>query len=78
MSRKDGHVEKMGKSLNSAVDAYNKMGSSLTSRVLPAARKFEDLQIAPPEKSVPEIESIEKRATLPDRTGELEFDQTED
>ena len=36
-------------------------------RVLPAARKFEDLQIAPPEKSVPEIESIEKRATLPDR-----------
>ena len=73
-----GHVEKMGKSLNSAVDAYNKMGSSLTSRVLPAARKFEDLQIAPPEKSVPEIESIEKRAILPDRTGELEFDQTED
>lgn len=73
-----GHVEKMGKSLNSAVDAYNKMGSSLTSRVLPAARKFEDLQIAPPEKSVPEIENIEKRAILPDRTGELEFDSSED
>ena len=73
-----GHVEKMGKSLNSAVDAYNKMGSSLTSRVLPAARKFEDLQIAPSEKSVPEIESIEKRAILPDRTGELEFDLGED
>ncbi|RIJ23466.1 DNA recombination protein RmuC [Henriciella barbarensis] len=72
------HVEKMGKSLNSAVDTYNKMGSSLTSRVLPAARKFEDLQIAPPEKSVPEIESIEKRATLPDRTGELEFDNSEE
>ena len=72
-----GHVEKMGKSLNGAVDAYNKMGSSLTSRVLPAARKFEDLQIAPPEKSVPEIEKIEKRATLPDRTGELAFDDGE-
>ena len=68
-----GHVEKVGKSLNGAVDAYNKLGSSLTSRVLPAARKFEDLQIAPPEKSVPEIETIEKRAMLPDRTGELDF-----
>ena len=73
-----GHVEKLGKSLNTAVDAYNSMGSSLTSRVLPAARKFEDLQIAPPEKSVPEIESIEKRATLPDRTGELAFDSADD
>ena len=40
--------------------------------------KFEDLQIAPSEKSVPEIESIEKRAILPDRTGELEFDLGED
>lgn len=68
-----GHVEKVGKSLNGAVDAYNKLGSSLTSRVLPAARKFEDLQIAPPEKSIPEIETIEKRAVLPDRTGELDF-----
>ncbi|WP_300380024.1 DNA recombination protein RmuC [Henriciella sp.] len=72
-----GHVEKVGKSLNGAVDAYNKMGSSLTSRVLPAARKFEELQIAPPEKSVPEIETIEKRATLPDRTGELAFDDAD-
>ena len=73
-----GHVEKVGKSLNGAVDAYNKLGSSLTSRVLPAARKFEDLQIAPPEKSVPEIETIEKRAMLPDRTGELDFSSADD
>ena len=73
-----GHVEKVGKSLNGAVDAYNKLGSSLTSRVLPAARKFEELQIAPPEKSVPEIETIEKRAMLPDRTGELDFSSADE
>ncbi|WP_084418139.1 DNA recombination protein RmuC [Henriciella litoralis] len=69
-----GHVESVGKSLNSAVGHYNKMSSSLTSRVLPSARKFEDLQIAPPDKQITELEQIEARASLPDRTGELEFD----
>lgn len=75
-----GHVERMGKALNSAVDAYNKLGGSLSSRVLPTARKFEELQIAPPDRTMPELESIEKRAMLPDRSGELDFSvpETED
>ena len=69
-----GHVERMGKSLNSAVDSYNKMGGSLNSRVLPTARKFQELQIGDPDKNVPEIEAIETRPVLPERTGELNFD----
>lgn len=73
-----GHIEKLGKSLNGAVDHFNGFSGSLRQKVLPAARKFEDLRIAPPEKSVAEIEDIEKRATLPDRNGELIFDGPDD
>ena len=72
------HIERMGKSLNSAVESYNKMGSSLNSRVLSSARKFEELSIAPPDKALPQIEAVEERATLPDRTGELQFDVPEE
>jgi DNA recombination protein RmuC len=37
------HIEKIGKGLESAVTAYNKSVVSLESRVLPSARKFNDL-----------------------------------
>ncbi|MEO0981616.1 MAG: DNA recombination protein RmuC [Pseudomonadota bacterium] len=69
-----GHIEKLGKSLNVSVDSFNKMSRSLESRVLPGARKFQDLQIAAPDKPIPRIETVEARATLPDRTGELDLD----
>ena len=69
------HIEKVGKSLNSAVENYNKMSRSLETRVLPGARKFKDLSIAPPDKAIPEIETLDTRAALPDRTGELNFDE---
>ncbi|MEM1147701.1 MAG: DNA recombination protein RmuC, partial [Pseudomonadota bacterium] len=49
-----GHIEKLGKSLNGAVDHYNKMNASFDKRVLPSMRKFEDLSIAPPDKTMPE------------------------
>jgi len=69
------HIEKVGKSLNGAVESYNKMSRSLETRVLPAARKFEDLSIAPADKTIAESVSLDTRATLPDRTGELKFDE---
>ena len=72
------HVEKMGKSLNGAVEAYNKMGGSLNTRVLSTARKFQDLQIGAPDKNVPALEAIEGRAVLPDRSGELDFEADDD
>ena len=69
------HIEKVGKSLNTAVDSYNKMSRSLETRVLPSARKFKDLSIAPPDKEIVESVTLDARAALPDRTGELNFDE---
>lgn len=40
------HYERLGKALNSAGKAYNDFGSSLNSRVVPAARRFRDLGLS--------------------------------
>lgn len=71
-----GHIEKLGKTLNSTVENYNKMSRSLETRVLPSARKFQELSIAPPDKTIVEATLVETRAALPDRTGELDFEDS--
>ncbi len=68
------HFDKMGRALNQSVEAYNKFGGSLNSRVLSTARKFDDLKIAAPDKALEDIELLETRALLPERSGELTFD----
>lgn len=52
------HLAKLGRSLNSSVDAYNKATASFDSRVLPGARKFTELGISA-KKDVPGIEQVE-------------------
>ena len=68
-----GHIEKLGKSLNGAVDNYNKMNASLDKRVLPTMRKFEELSIAPPDKTIPETKKVEVRADDSQKTLELDL-----
>lgn len=68
-----GHVQKLGRSLNSAVGDYNKTVGSLETRILPGARKFEELGAAPETSSITttkgvEIMPRELRANLPDLT----------
>lgn len=53
------HMESVGGSLGGAINAYNKMVGSLESRVLPAARKFEELQFADPQKLIRDPERVE-------------------
>ena len=55
-----GHFSKMGRSLSSAVESYNKGIGSLESRVLVTARKFKDLGIAHGQIEIEEIEPVEK------------------
>lgn len=52
------HLGKMGKSLNSSVQHYNKAVASFDSRVLPGARKFSEMGISA-KKTIGEIEQIE-------------------
>lgn len=49
----DGHLDKAGRSLNNAVEHYNRAMGSLDSRVLVAARRFADLGITSDELPAP-------------------------
>ncbi len=68
-----GHIDRLGKSLNGAVDNFNKMNSSLDKRVMPTMRKFETLSIAPPDKTMPEPKRIEVSADVRDKQSELDL-----
>ncbi len=70
-----GHVEKLGRSLGQSASAYNAFVGSLERNVLSKARKFETLQIAQSgEKALSEPTLVEETLCVPDRSGELRFD----
>ena len=69
-----GHMQRLGKSLNGAVDNYNKVSSSFDKRVLPTMRKFEELSIASPDRTISEPQRIETTADTSGSLMELDFD----
>ncbi|MBC7979421.1 MAG: DNA recombination protein RmuC [Armatimonadetes bacterium] len=58
------HFAKLGNSLNSAVENYNKAIGSYETRVMITARKFEDLKAAPEGTTLPNLPLID-RTTRP-------------
>jgi DNA recombination protein RmuC len=56
----NSHFSRMGKSLASAVENYNKGIGSLESRVLVTARKFKEMDVMPSQIEIEEVECVEK------------------
>jgi len=56
------HFTSLGKSLNSAVNNYNKTLGSFETRVLPSARRFEELKAAPEAKRIETLQAIDSQA----------------
>jgi DNA recombination protein RmuC len=65
------HMNRLGRSLDSAVDSYNKAAGSMESRVLVTARKFKDLQAAPDKemKPVEQVEHVTRSLQAPELQG---------
>jgi DNA recombination protein RmuC len=63
------HVERLGGALNRAVEAYNQTVGSLETRLLPAARRLNDLG-AGGGKEIPALEAVDRVARAP-RMGDL-------
>ena len=59
-----GHMGAVGKSLTAATNNYNKAITSLESRVLVTARKFEDLHAAPEGKNLEANEALDTAAKI--------------
>jgi DNA recombination protein RmuC len=66
-----GHLDKLGRSLNSSVDAYNKSVGSLERQVMPSGRKFVEMGIRA-KKEIGELEPIEKQVReVQDQSGNI-------
>ena len=64
------HLHKTGRSLNTAVNAYNALVGSLDTKVLPQMRKLEELGILVPGTDLPDAQPIQASVppTVPDLT----------
>src|SRR5690606_15653048 len=54
-----GHMQKLGRSLGTAMNSYNDAVGSLERNVLSKARKLEELQAAPPGRSLESLDPVD-------------------
>jgi len=60
-----GHIAKHGRDLNSALTSYNALVGSFDRRVVPTARRFEDLRAASADVQLEPLAEVEVLARLP-------------
>lgn len=53
-----GHLSKLGGDITTCATSYNKLVGNLERRVLPSARRFEDLQVSHQKDELPEVRSV--------------------
>jgi DNA recombination protein RmuC len=73
------HFGRLGKSLNSSVDAFNKAAGNIETRVLVTARKFKELGAAPMGLDIemlPQVEQIARELQAPELLPAPESQQT--
>ncbi|MDT7571963.1 MAG: recombination protein RmuC [Actinomycetota bacterium] len=69
LSTLGGHVDKLGRSLNTAVTDYNKTVASLERNLLPSARRMADLGLAQDEPVGPQsVDAVASRLVSPELT----------
>jgi DNA recombination protein RmuC len=71
------HLSKIGRALDTSVKSYNSAVSSLETRVLPSARKFENLEAAESNTTLESPVDISSLANQPRSTGEVEEENLE-
>jgi DNA recombination protein RmuC len=79
-----GHLGRVGKSLNNSVSAYNDAIGSLEMRVMPQARRFEQIGAAPADSRLEELAPVETTAralqcadfALSETNGELDAEES--
>ncbi|MBK66533.1 MAG: DNA recombination protein RmuC [Rickettsiales bacterium] len=59
-----GHLQSLGRGLNTALNNYNKAIGSLERSVLPTARKFQDLHVMSKPTDLPDLEQIDQQTRL--------------
>ena len=61
------HWNRVGRSLERAVESYNSATGSLEARVMVSARRFADLKTAPLGVEIPELEAVDKFVRVSER-----------
>ena len=69
-----GHMDGMGRALNTAVNKYNAGVGSMESRVMAQARRFRDMGV-PATQDLPEVRIVDAAPRAPMRLGETDDDQ---
>jgi DNA recombination protein RmuC len=68
------HVGRVGQGLDAAVKHYNNFVGSLESRVMPSARKFNELEVEGAQDALPDLKPVETKTRLLRNDGEPSAD----